>query len=166
MGKHGFILQSVLFIGGVFAGPAAARDLYRVNVIKCGTPGTTGDCGSFAPPPLPLDDGEVRVTDKGGVRVDLRGAAPSTTYRIYVGSFFIGDGFSQRYPDAACCRPIGTVTSDADGQFDGAITNALGTEFVFPPGTSLGQPNFVFTYTPVGGSEQAVYTTGFAVIAR
>jgi hypothetical protein len=56
--------------------------------------------------------------------------------------------------------------TNAKGEFEGAITTSLGAEFVFSAGTSLAQPNFVFTYIPVGGSEQAVYTTGFAVIAR
>jgi len=166
MSKHGLILRSVLVIGGVFAGPAAAGDLYRVNVIKCGGTSTGGDCGIFPPSPIPLDKGEVRANDKGEVRVDLEGAAPDTTYRIYVGNFAIGGGFFPRYPDAVCCRPIGTVTTRADGKFDGAITTPLGAEFVFPAGTSIAQPNFVFTYIPAGGSEQAVYTTGFAVIAR
>ena len=166
MSKHGLILLGVFVIGGVFAGPAAAEDLYRVDVIKCGAPGTTGDCGVFPPSPIPLDKGEVRANDKGEVRVDLEGAAPDTTYKIYVGSFAIGDGFVQRYPDAACCRNIGTVTTDAKGKFDGAITTPVGAEFVFPAGTSLGQPNFVFTFIPAGGPEQAVYTTGFVVIAR
>jgi len=165
MSKHGLILLGGLVIGGVFAGPATAGDLYRVNVIKCGVPGTTGDCGFFPPSSIPLDEGEVRANDKGEVRVDLKGAAPDTTYKIYVGSFAIGDGFFQRYPDAAPIRNIGTVTTNAKGDFEGAITTSLGAEFVFPAGTSLAQPNFVFTF-PVGGSEQAVYTTGFAVIAR
>jgi len=78
----------------------------------------------------------------------------------------IGDGFFQRYPDAAPIRTIGTVSTNAKGEFEGAITTSLGAEFVFSAGTPLAQPNFVFTYIAVGGSEQAVYTTGFAVIAR
>ena len=166
MSKHRPIVLSVLIIGGVLAGPAAAEDFFRVNVIKCGAPVTTGDCGFFPASPLPLDEGEIRSNDKGEVRVDLIGAAPDTTYKIYVGSFFIGGGFVQRYPDASCCRNIGTVTTDAQGNFDGAITTSPGAEFVFPAGTSLAQPSFVFTYIPAGGSEQVVYTTGFAVVAR
>ena len=58
------------------------------------------------------------------------------------------------------------MTTDARGKFDGAITTPVGAEFVFPAGTSLGQPNFVFTFIPAGGSEQAVYTTGFASVPR
>jgi hypothetical protein len=166
MNKHGLISLGVLVIGAGFAGPATAGDLFRVNVIKCGAPVTTGDCGFFPPSPLPLAEGEIRSNDMGEVRVDLIGAAPDTTYKIYVGSFFIGGGFVQRYPDAFCCRNIGTVTTDASGNFDGAITTSPGAEFVFPAGTSLAQPSFVFTYIPVGGSEQVVYTTGFAVVAR
>ena len=166
MSKHRPIVLSVLIIGGVLAGPAAAEDFFRVNVIKCGPPVTTGDCGFFPASPIPLDEGEILVNDKGEVMVDLKGAAPETTFKIYVGTFFIGGGFVQRYPDASCCRNIGTVTTDAQGNFDGAITTSPGAEFVFPAGTSLAQPSFVFTYIPVGGSEQVVYTTGFVVVAR
>jgi len=166
MNKHDLISLGVLVIGGGFAGRATAADLYKVNVIKCGAPVTTGDCGFFPPSPIPLDEGEIRSNDKGEVSVALQGAAPDTTYKIYVGSFFIGGGFVQRYPDASCCRNIGTVTTDADGNFDGAIATPLGADFVFPAGTSLGQPNFVFTFIPAGGSEQAVYTTGFASVPR
>jgi hypothetical protein len=166
MSKHGLILRSVLVIGGVFAGPAAAGDVFRVNVIKCGDTLTVGDCGFFPASPIPLAKGEVRADDKGEVRVDLEGAVPDTTYRIYVGNFAIGGGFAPRYPDFVCCRPIGTVTTRANGRFSGAITTPLGAEFVFPAGTALAQPNFVFTYLPAGSSEQAVYTTGIAVIAR
>src|SRR6266853_358992 len=99
MNKRGLISLGVLVIGGGFAGPATAGDLYRVDVIKCGAPVTTGDCGSFPASPIPLDEGEVLSNDKGEVRVALKGAAPDTTYKIYVGSFFIGGGFVQRYPD-------------------------------------------------------------------
>src|SRR5712692_10535758 len=134
MKKLGLILMSFLVIGAVYAGPAVAEEVYKVKVIKCGVPGTTGDCGFFPPSPLPLDQGDVQTDKKGRVRVALEGAGPNTTFKIYIGSFFIGGGFVQRYPDGFCCRSIGTVTTDADGQFEGPITTPLGAEFVFPLG--------------------------------
>jgi hypothetical protein len=157
------ILLSSLVMGGVFVVPAMAGQGYRVNVIKCGAPGTPGDCGFFPASTEPLEGGEVRADQKGRVRVQLEGAAANTTYKVYVGSFFIGGGFVQRYPDAACCRSIGTVTTDDEGEFEGPIITSSGSEFVFPTGTSLGQPSFVFTVIPTGGSETVVFTTGFAV---
>jgi hypothetical protein len=166
MRKHGLIGLSVLVAGLVFAGRAVAGDGFRVDVVKCGVPGTPGDCGFFPPSPLPLEDGQIRADDSGRVRVDLRGAAPDTKYKIYVGSFFIGGGFVQRYPDGSCCSSIGTVTTNAQGMFKGSITTPANAEFVFAAGTSLAQPSFVFTFIPAGGSEQVVYTTGFSVASR
>jgi hypothetical protein len=155
------LLSSIVL--GVFPAPATAGHEYTVNVIRCGPPGTTGDCGSFPAATEPLEAGEVRVDDNGGLKVDLRGTVAGRTYRIYVGNFAIGGGFLPRYPDGVCCRPIGTVTTDANGRFEGPINTFSGSEFVFPAGTSLGQPNFVFTFIPTGGSETVVFTTGFTV---
>jgi len=166
MKRHCLIGLSVLVAVGVFAGRAAAEEGFKVDVVKCGVAGTPGDCGFFPASPLPLDEGEMRAGANGTVIVDLEGAAPGTTYKVYVGSFFIGGGFVQRYPDGACCSSIGTVTTNAEGRFEGHITTPAKAEFVFPAGTSLAQPSFVFTFIPAEGPEQAVYTTGFSVTSR
>ena len=163
MNKRGPILLSALVVGGVFAVPAVAGEAHRVSMIKCGITATPGDCGLFAPSPIPLAEGEIRADDQGRVKVELKGAAPNTTFKVYIGNFAVGGSFVQRYPDGVCCTSIGTVTTNSEGKFDGPITTSAGAEFVFPAGTSLAQPNFVFTFTPVGSFEQAVYTTGFAI---
>jgi hypothetical protein len=62
-------------------------------------------------------------------------------------------------------QPIGFVTTDEDGDFDGPMTAVAaggGGDFAFPQGTNLGFLNFVFISPPCDpGANQ--FSTGVSI---
>jgi len=155
---------SILLTGGVFLLPARA-DLFDAGVIPCGAAGAPDDCGINPPASDPLTSGAVAVGDGGAVQVQLNGAAPSTTYAVYVGNWanlLAGGGFQPQFfgTGTLCGEEVGTITTDANGNFQGPITTASGDTFVFPSGTSIGQLNFAFNNP---ACTQTQFTTGVRI---
>lgn len=161
MKKFFFALINIFLIG-VFVVPVSAVNVFEVDIIKCGAPGTLSGCGSNPEATDPLEGGKVTVDEGGNVLVQLAGAAPDTTYTVFVGNWIRGDGFQFQFPGSGstCGGEIGTVKTDNNGDFDGPITTDSGTDFVFPEGTLIGQPNFAFN-NPACTVTQ--FTTGFTI---
>ena len=129
---------------------------FDVDVIRCGLAFAPDGCGSNGPATNPLRNGNVRLTSNGKVRVSLRGAAPSTIYQVFVGNWVTGGAFQPQHP-AGPAVSIGTITTNSSGNFEGNVQSAPFVDFVFPPATSIGQPNFAFNNGPTQ------FTTGFSV---
>lgn len=158
-----------LFTVGTFVAlmvPAMAGSVFEVNVISCGATGAHDGCGSNPPAADPLIRGKVEVDEHGEVEVVLKGAAANTTYRVFVGNWVTSSGFQVQFvgPDSSCGTPsIGTVTTDVNGNFSGpVVSTSTGAEFVFPPGTRIGQPNFAFNNSNTSPC-RTQFTTGLAI---
>ncbi len=152
------VLAGVLFVTGIFAIPAMAREIFKAEIISCGPRGTTAACGSNPASNDPLQQGRIEVLDNGAVRVELTGAAPDTLYRVFVGNWVRGRDFQFEFRGDSDSDSIGTVTTDDAGNYSGAIATDSGDNFYFPPGTTIGQLNFAFNNPDTG---QTQFTTGF-----
>jgi Ca2+-binding RTX toxin-like protein len=139
-----------------------AEDVFEVDIIKCGVPGTSEGCGSNPEATDPLKEGDVEVDDKGNVRVELKGAAANTTYTVFVGNWVTGGGFQMQFlgSGTACSGEIGTVETNSNGDFEGPVTTESGGNFAFPEKTFIGQPNFIFNNP---ACTQTQFTTGFRI---
>ncbi len=151
------MLIGVLFVTSIFVVPAMAREIFKAQVIPCGPRDTTVSCGSNPEAIDPLQHGEVEVQDNGAVRVELFGAAPDTTYRVYVGNWARGRGFRFEFRGDSDSDSIGTVMTDDNGNYTGTITTDNGDDFYFPRGTIIGQLNFAFNNPETGPTQ---FTTG------
>ena len=154
------ILISLFAIIGILVSPASARNVFELNVIRCGESFSSEGCGSNSPATDPLSKGEVEVNDDGSVEVKLKGALPNTSYRLFVGNWVTAGGFQLHFVGDGIFGSIGTVTTDFAGNFEGYVSTDLGEVFIFPLGLSIGQPNFAFN-NPWAGPPQ--FTTGFIV---
>ncbi len=159
------IMLGILFVTSVFVIPAMAREVFKAEIIPCGPRETTASCGSNPAAIDPLQRGEVEVMDNGAVRVELFGAAPDTTYRVFVGNWARGRDrdFRLEFRGDSDSYSIGTVMTDDSGNYNGAITTDDGDDFSFPPGTMIGQLNFAFN-NPEAGPTQ--FTSGLRYRAR
>ncbi len=157
------IMLGVLFMVSIFVIPAMAREVFKAQIIPCGPRETTASCGPNPAAIDPLQRGEVEVLDSGAVRVELMGAAPDTTYRVFVGNWARGRDFRFEFRGDSDSSSIGTVMTDDSGNYDGAVTTDSGDDFYFPPGTVIGQLNFAFN-NPEAGPTQ--FTSGLGYRAR
>ena len=159
-------LISLFSITGILVSPALARDVFELDIIRCGKSFSSEGCGSNSPATDPLSKGEVEVNDDGSVEVKLKGALPNTSYRIFVGNWVKwnpntgGGGFQFQFEGDSLSDSIGTVTTDFAGNFEGYVSTDSGEVFFFPLGLSIGQPNFAFKNPSVGSTQ---FTTGFIV---
>ena len=165
MRKLSIVVASVFLMTAVFVVPAMARSVLELNIVKCGDAGAADGCGSNPSATDPLDHGKVEVDDDGEVDVELEGAAPNTTYTVFVGNWVTSNGFQAQFVGTGIdCGggnvSVGTVTTDAAGDFDGPITTSSAAEFFFPFGTKIGQINFAFNNPPC---PQTQFTTGIAI---
>ncbi len=136
--------------------PAAAKSVFKVGIVPCGTPGQAGACGTNPVATDPLIRGSVDVSDTGQVKVDLKGAAPDAVYRVWVGYWAHDGGFWLLFSGSSLGHSIGTVRTNAKGSYRGPIITDEEEVFVFPPGTAVTQPNFAFNRL-----ELTQFTTGF-----
>lgn len=151
------MLIGVLFVTSIFVVPAIAREMFKAEIIPCGPRETTAACGSNPVAIDPLQRGEVEVLDNGAVRVELMGASPDTTYRVFVGNWDRGRGFRFEFRGDSDSDSIGTVMTDDSGNYSGTITTDNGDDFYFPAGTVIGQLNFAFNNPETGPTQ---FTTG------
>lgn len=157
------ILVGIGFVIGIFVVPAIARDIFEAGIIPCGPRVTPAACGSNPAATDPLQQGKVEVLDNGAVRVELVGAAPDTIYRVFVGNWIKGSGFQFQFRGDSDSNSIGTVATDDNGNYSGAITTDSGNDFYFPPETIIGQLNFAFNNPDTGPTQ---FTTGLANAQR
>ncbi len=156
---------AILFVVSVFVVPAMAREVFKSEIIPCGPRETTASCGSNPAAIDPLQRGEVEVLDSGAVRVELMGAAPDTTYRVFVGNWARGRDrdFRFEFRGDSDSYSIGTVMTDDSGNYNGAIETDNGDDFYFPPGTMIGQLNFAFNNPETGPTQ---FTSGLGYGSR
>ena len=163
VGIAGFML-----VTAAFTTPGSAGEVFEVDLIPCGTPGTTTECGNATPANHPLKRGQVTVKRDGDVIVELKGAQPLTTYMMFEGTFrsVIIDGqFESRFPVLGTPVGIGTVTTNRRGNFKGHVTTDTGGRFAFPVGTTISQPCFAFNPGPPFNVTTA-YICGFEIKAK
>ena len=151
------ILLGFLFVTSIFVVPAIAREIFKAEIIPCGPRDTTASCGSNPEAIDPLQRGEVEVLDNGAVKVELMGASPDTTYRVFVGNWARGRDFRFEFRGDSDSDSIGTVMTDDNGNYSGTITTDNGDDFHFPGGTIIGQLNFAFNNPETGPTQ---FTTG------
>lgn len=131
-------LLAALFVAAAFA------TLFDVSIVRCGSAGTSSACGSNPAASDPLRSGKV-IGDGPQVEVELKGAAPNSTYRVFVGNWVAGGAFQPQFSGTGVSGSIGSITTDADGNFFGPIKTDSGAKFGFPVGTVISQPNFAFS---------------------
>jgi len=145
---------------------AGGGRVFEMDIIPCGPTSASDGCGSNPGASDPFNAGKVWVNRDGKVKVELKGAAPSTTYVVFVSNWVTGGRAQSQFlgTGPAFCGEgsisIGTITTGRRGNFHGSITTPSGTPFVFPAGTKLGQPNFAFNNPDC---VQTQFTTGFAI---
>jgi hypothetical protein len=160
MKKLCIALVSILFTAGVSVAPALAdHQIFVVEIIECGAPGTPAGCGSNPAATDPLRYGKVTVVGGGVVLVTLEGAVPNTLYRVFVGNWVTRDGFQFQFIGSSESGSIGTVQTNGDGDYNGAVRTDRGRIFRFPLLiTWIGQLNFAFN-----NRGQTQSTTGFSL---
>ncbi len=157
--------QVIVIVAGLIlaAAPAVASSIFTSTINRCGDPSSATACATNPAASDPLNSGSVTITDGGEVHVQLWGAAANTTYTVFVG-VFAGSAYIPAIAGVGICVPndgtIGTVITDAAGDFSGTVTMPDGARFAVPPGTSINQVNFVFNNPQCTRTQ---FTTGIAV---
>jgi hypothetical protein len=160
MKKLFVVWGTILFTVSILALPVMAAVVLQEKIISCGEPATIHGCGNKNPIASdPLKDGKVTVMDNGAVTVELKGAAVKATYHVYVGVWG-GDIFFFRFTPTGSSS-IGTVTTDKNGNYRGAIINGSGGKFVFPSGLAIIEPNFAFN-----NNGYTQFSTGFRILGE
>lgn len=159
--KKALIILVNMLIVSIFVIPTMAANVFEADIIKCGSTGTVSGCGSNPPATDPLEGGKVEVDEMGKVQVQLTGAAPNTTYTVFVGNWISGNGFQFQFTGtgSVCGGEIGTVRTNNNGNFEGPVNTGSG-DFAFPDKTLIGQPNFAFNNP---ACSQTQFTTGFLI---
>jgi len=163
---RGFLvgIAGSMLVTAALTAPGSAGEVFEVDLIPCGAPGTTTECGNATPANHPLRRGQVTVKRDGDVRVELKGAQPFTTYKMFEGTFrsVIIDGhFESRFPVLGDPVAIGTVTTNGRGNYKGPVITATAERFAFPVGTTITQPCFAFNPGPEFNT--TAYMCGFEI---
>ena len=166
--KRSVLLLSVVLsvLGGLLAScssktpvPQQGPDsLWNATLIPCTLP----ICGGFQQniATLRLEAGEVLVASSGTVTVRLHGLTVATgavaankTLEVILGSFTSGV-----FESSPRIGLLGTVTTDTQGNFDGAIRTSSGAPFAFASGTTV-SGQFVLNEPGV----RTEFVTGFII---
>ncbi len=160
-------LVTVLVLVSILGGPLAlgaqgsspdergAQPVWKAGFVACSYAVCSSSPENVAT--LGMRDGEVTVAQSGAVKLSIRGLtilstgqpAANKTLEVWVGSFAAGlfDGYS-----------IGTITTDARGNFHGSVITGDGAPFAFAQGTTF-SGQFILNDPGI----RSEFVTGFTV---